>query len=121
MNIQVLALQAILKVIIRVLESALTDKAAQDALNSIKFESLEEVSPEFAANTRQNFQETTQTYRGFILQVKQEPSTIPGAAKSYVVALDKNGNTDYRGTPSFSSNVNILVEEVKFALDRLID
>lgn len=119
-NIQVLALQVILKVVISVLESKLTDDSIKNLTSNIKLESLEQISPELATTTKQNYQNLEQTYKGYTIQVKQEPSTIPGAVKSFAIAFDQNGNVVYRGTASFSSNVSILVEEVKFALDRLI-
>ena len=119
-NIQVLALQVILKVVISVLESKLTDDSVKNLTSNIKLESLEQISPELATTTKQNYQNLEQTYKGYTIQVKQEPSTIPGAVKSFAIAFDQNGNVAYRGTASFSPNINILVEEVKFALDRLI-
>jgi len=119
-NIQVLALQVILKVVISVLESKLTDDSVKKLTSNIKLESLEQISPELATTTKQNYQNLEQTYKGYTIQVKQEPSTIPGAVKSFAIAFDQNGNVVYRGTASFSPNINILVEEVKFALDRLI-
>ena len=119
-NIQVLALQVILKVVISVLESKLTDDSVKNLTSNIKLESLEQISPELATTAKQNYQNLEQTYKGYTIQVKQEPSTIPGAVKSFAIAFDQNGNVAYRGTASFSPDINILVEEVKFALDRLI-
>lgn len=59
-------------------------------------------------------------YRGYTLEVRTAASDREIAPRRYAVALDPVGVIVLQGTPSFSSNTEILIEELKFNLDRLI-
>lgn len=60
-------------------------------------------------------------YRGYTLKIETDPNSPAIAPLRYAVALDRNGVVVYQGQKSFSSSTEVLVEEVKFALDRLIN
>lgn len=119
-NMQVRALQAIILVITRILESRLASQANASIDSKITFTSLEEITPGLSTLLQTVSNQSGETYRGYTIELRKEESPVPGAVKRYAVALDPYGNIAYRGASSFSSSTDILIEEVKFNLDRLI-
>lgn len=57
------------------------------------------------------------SYRGFTLQVRVANSSSPVASQRYGVALDRQGIVVLQGTPSFSADTQILLDEIKFRID----
>lgn len=55
------------------------------------------------------------TYKGFTLDIlTEENSDFP---RRYAVAKDRKGVIVIKGNPSFTSNVEVLIEEIKFIID----
>lgn len=59
----------------------------------------------------------TVTYRGYTLEIRTDPESPAFAPRRYAVALDPVGVVVLQGTPSFSSNTDVLIEELKFRID----
>jgi len=62
-----------------------------------------------------------QQYRGYTIKVEVDSNSPAIAPLRYAVALDRNGIVVLQGQKSFSSSTQILVEEIQFAIDRLIN
>lgn len=56
-------------------------------------------------------------YRGYTLEIRTDPNDSGIAPRRYAVALDPVGVVILQGTPSFSSNTEILIEELQFRID----
>lgn len=56
-------------------------------------------------------------YRGYVLEIRTDPSSPSFAPRRFAVALDQVGVVVLQGTPSFSSSTDILIEELKFRID----
>lgn len=60
------------------------------------------------------------TYRGYTLAVIQDPNSPKIAPRRFAVAKDRRGIIMLKGQPSFSSSVDILLDEIKFRIDQLV-
>lgn len=119
-NMQVRALQIITQVLAEVFEDKLATQSSESTTSKTTLDTLEEIYPGLTELLQITANQSSETYRGYIIDLRREDSPIPGAIKRYAVALDSYGNIAYRGPSSFSSSTAILIEEVKFNLDRLI-
>lgn len=61
------------------------------------------------------------TYQGYRLEVRVDPNSPPVAPRRYAVAIDSIGVVVLEGTKSFSSSDELLIEELKLAIDRLVN
>lgn len=59
-------------------------------------------------------------YKGYELAIIQDKDAPKIAPRRYAVAKDKRGIIMLKGQPSFSSSVNILLDEIKFRIDQLV-
>ena len=57
------------------------------------------------------------TYKGYTLQIIQDPNSPKIAPRRYAIAKDKSGLTRLRGDSSFSSDTQVLLDELKFIID----
>lgn len=60
-----------------------------------------------------------ETYRGYNIQVQVDTNSPAIAPLRYAVAIDRIGVVVFQGQKSFSSSTEILIQEVKFAIDQL--
>ena len=51
------------------------------------------------------------------LQIKKDPTAPPIAPRRFAVAIDPNGAEMFKGPKSFASQVEVLLEEIKFRID----
>lgn len=58
-------------------------------------------------------------YKGYELIIIQDPTSPKIAPRRYAVAKDRTGVILLKGQPSFSSSVEILLDELKFRIDQL--
>lgn len=58
-----------------------------------------------------------ETYKGFRFNIKEEESEIPNVYRSYAEAIDKNGIVVLKSESSFTTTVDILIEELKLIID----
>lgn len=58
------------------------------------------------------------TYKGFVLEVLLDDKNNTKLPKRYAVAKTPNGIIVLRGESSFSSSVEVLLDEIKFIIDR---
>ena len=58
-----------------------------------------------------------EVYRGYTLSIVTDPDTAAIAPKRYAIAQDNQGVVVLRGTSSFSSDTQILIDELKFRID----
>jgi hypothetical protein len=56
-------------------------------------------------------------YKGYILAIIQDPNSPKIAPRRYAVAKDRIGAIRLRGEPSFSSDTQVLLDELKFKID----
>jgi hypothetical protein len=59
-------------------------------------------------------------YKGYELAILQDKDAPKIAPRRYAVAKDKRGIIMLKGQPSFSSSVDILLDEIKFRIDQLV-
>lgn len=57
------------------------------------------------------------TYRDYTLEIRTDENSPTLATRRYAVALDAVGVVILRGPSSFSSNTEVLIEELKFRID----
>jgi hypothetical protein len=60
----------------------------------------------------------TNTYKGFKLEIVLDDKNDTRFPKRYAVAKTPNGIIVLRGEPSFASSVDVLLDEIKFIIDR---
>lgn len=56
-------------------------------------------------------------YRGYKLEVVQDPNSPEIAPRRYAIAKDRRGIVVLKGQPSFSSSTKVLLDEIKFRID----
>jgi len=56
-------------------------------------------------------------YKNYILEIIQDPNSPKIAPKRYAVAKDRVGVIRLRGESSFSSDTQVLLDELKFEID----
>jgi hypothetical protein len=56
-------------------------------------------------------------YKGYTLEIIQDPNSPTIAPRRYAIAKDKRGIAVLRGQSSFSSDTQILLDEIKFRID----
>lgn len=57
------------------------------------------------------------TYRGYVLEVRTVVGDSALTPRRYAVALNSQGIVILEGTPSFSSDTQVLLDEIKFRID----
>ena len=60
---------------------------------------------------------TSIEYRGYTIEIRTDPNSPAIAPRRYAVALDPVGVVVLTGPSSFSSNTDILIQELKFRID----
>lgn len=103
---QLLIVQTLLQVLDVLLRACLIKKGEQDP------QALLTLTPITFERTRQPI-----TYRGYTLEIRTDANDSGIAPRRYAVALDPVGVVILQGTSSFSSNTDILLEELKFRID----
>ena len=58
------------------------------------------------------------TYKGFTFEVIEDPNNTLSIPKRYAVAKNSQGIILLKTNPSFTNNPNILIEELKFLIDK---
>lgn len=56
-------------------------------------------------------------YKGYVLAIIQDPNSPKIAPKRYAIATDNAGIVRLRGESSFSSDTQVLLDEIKFKID----
>jgi hypothetical protein len=56
-------------------------------------------------------------YKGFKLEILQDPNSPAIAPRRFAVARDRRGIVVIKGQPSFSSSTDVLLDEIKFRID----
>lgn len=56
-------------------------------------------------------------YKGYKLEIIQDPNSPEIAPKRYAIAKDRRGIVVLKGQPSFSSSTKVLLDEIKFRID----
>lgn len=56
-------------------------------------------------------------YKGYKLEIIQDPNSPKIAPRRYAIAKDRRGIIVLKGQPSFSSSVDVLLDEIKFRID----
>lgn len=57
------------------------------------------------------------TYKGYVLEIIQDPNSPQIAPRRYAIAKDRRGVVVLKGQPSFSSSTDVLLDEIKFRID----
>jgi hypothetical protein len=100
------------------------DTAVQTQLKSIQNIYLEQINDEInalASSTLEDLQQSqpneTNTYKGFRLELKVNEKNQSSFIQRYAQALDKNGVAVLKTEPSFASDPNVLLSQLKFIID----
>ena len=56
-------------------------------------------------------------YKNYVLAIIEDPNSPKIAPRRYAVAKDRNGTIQLRGESSFSSDTQVLLDELKFKID----
>jgi hypothetical protein len=57
------------------------------------------------------------SYKGYKLEILQDPNSPQIAPRRYAIARDRRGIAVLKGPPSFSSSTDVLLDEIKFRID----
>jgi hypothetical protein len=110
-------------------DSTLTSvKNRLDVLNIAVEKCLKELPPDQAQGILGQIQPVENTgseeglgdeyfYKGYKLEIVQDPDSPAIAPRRYAVAKDREGIIVLYGPPSFSSDTQILLDEIKFRID----
>jgi len=112
-----LMLAALLKQVIELLK--LLDTLIQECSQSQNI-SLEQLNPDIVAVSQfsNNVYNGEYSYKGFTFEIKEDTKDNNKYVKRYAVAKDTFGVVVLKGESSFSSSTEILIEELKFIIDR---
>jgi hypothetical protein len=58
-----------------------------------------------------------ESYKGFTFDIKSK-KTVEGTPQNYAIALDVRGTQVLESLPSFASDTNVLIQELKLTIDR---
>ena len=84
----------------------------QDLVNTIQ-----PVSNANAGSTPGGSADATYEYKGYKLEIVQDPNSPEIAPKRYAIAKDRRGVVVLKGQSSFSSSTQVLLDEIKFRID----
>ncbi len=112
-----LMLAALLKQVIELLK--ILDQLIQECSQSQNIP-LEQLSPDLVAvsSFSDDVYNGDYSYKGFTFEIKEDTKDNNKYAKRYAVAKDSFGVVVLKGESSFSSSTEILIEELKFIIDR---
>ena len=69
-------------------------------------------------NTRlEGISDPNYEYKGYKLEIVQDPNSPAIAPRRFAIAKDRRGIVVLKGQPSFSSSVDVLLDEIKFRID----
>ena len=106
-TIQVNTVQAIITIIDTLLQSC-----SKDQIDTGNF---------IPVQLSQSGENNLGTYQGYRIEVRIDPNSPPVAPRRYAVAIDSIGVVVLEGNKSFSSSNELLIEELKLAIDRLVN
>lgn len=107
-------LQAFVQVITSILEGLVQEQIALEATTPVEINNtILQASQGFVLDSSNN------TYKGYRIEIKTDPDSPAVAPRRYAVAIDRYGVVVLEGRPSFSSSTEVLVDEIKYQIDRL--
>ncbi len=106
-SIQVNTIQAIITIIDTLLQSC-----SKDQIDTGNF---------VPVTLSQSGENNLGTYQGYVIEIRIDPDSPPVAPRRYAVAIDTIGVVVLEGNKSFSSSDELLIEELKLAIDRLVN
>jgi len=77
---------------------------------------LEDISSGIVTKKDEELLDTDLTYRGYLLKIIRDPDSPKLAPKHFAVAI-KDGKQELKGSSSFSSSKEVLLDEIKFRID----
>lgn len=92
------------------------EKCAKDLQNAEQQELLSQLRPPQNTGSEKGLGDEY-FYKGYRLEIIQDPESPAIAPRRYAVAKDKIGVIVLYGPPSFSSDVQVLLDEIKFRID----
>ncbi len=95
-----------LEVVDALLQKCIGDTAGIDSVEGLNLAAFAEIGGNL-----------TFEYRGYTIEIRTDPNSPAIAPRRYAVALDPVGVVVLTGPSSFSSDTNILIEELKFRID----
>ena len=81
---------------------------------------IAQCTDQLPVNTLQKYQVYAQPeveYKEYRIVIENDPSSPQVAPRRFAVAYNRNNIAIIKGPPSFSSNTEVLIEEVKFRID----
>lgn len=64
-------------------------------------------------------QTTQETYKNYLIKIENDSKAPPVAPRHYAIIISPLGAIVYKGSPSFSSSTQVLIDEAKFYIDQL--
>lgn len=95
-------------------------KTLRDRLNSLdaKIAQCSQGTVTAPLNTdSQNLPAADYSYKGYILAIVEDPNSPKIAVRHFATASDREGIVRFRGDSSFSSDTQVLLDEIKFKID----
>ena len=86
----------------------------------IPFEVTNNLINDSTLETTQNLYEGIVNYKDFRLEVVFDEQDFATLKKRYGRATDRKGGVKYRTTPTFATDSNIIIEELKFLIDNQV-
>lgn len=94
--------------------SSISDSNLQDNLNTI----LNNEESNLINNLQSSSENQDNTYNGFVFEILIDTNNTTRFIKRYAVAKTQSGVILLRGESSFSSSIEVLIDELKFIIDR---
>jgi hypothetical protein len=107
-----------IKTLDALVEKCAAENAQKDGNNLAINNALNAEDSTLINNLQSPNKDDTNTYKGFILEVLLDDKNDTRFPKRYAVARTPGGVIVLRGESSFSSSVDVLLDEIKFIIDR---
>ncbi len=93
---------------------SLSDSDLDTELNNI----LNDEESDLIGELQSSGENSTNTYNGFVFEILIDKNNTTKFTKRYAVAKSPSGIILLKGEPSFSSSTEVLIDELKFIIDR---
>lgn len=107
-----------IKTLDALVEKCAAENAQKDGNNLAINNALNTEDSTLINNLQSPNKDSTNTYKGFVLEVLLDDKNDTRFPKRYAVARTPGGVIVLRGESSFSASVDVLLDEIKFIIDR---
>lgn len=93
-------------------------QCSANAGNSADKAALQAVAQPPANTGSEGIPDPSYLYKGYTLEIIEDPNSPKIAPRRYAIAKDSRGNIKLLGQSSFSSSTQVLLDEIKFQIDK---